>query len=200
MLGAAVSWNRRLAKAEVPLRADQTVRFLQPVARPTPGQETTFNLYPMSPDFTPADGGLYWLLARLHRQAPGKGDETRFADAVAVAALAAYERRRRRAVVLLFGDKTDDASPITAEQSRRYLERLKVPLFLWTILGSTKPIAGWGRPVSVSDRFRLAEAFHQVNKVLDRQWIVWLEGRHLPQEITLSPAAEGISLAAASAR
>ena len=29
---------------------------------------------------------------------------------------------------------------------------------------------------------------------LDRQWIVWLDGTHLPQDITLAPEAEGITM------
>lgn len=197
VLGTTVTfrWDGgRDVRGAIPLRGDQRLRFLRPVATPTPGVETTFNLYPMSPEFDWNSGGLYWLLTRRGARGPESGQAARLADAVAVAGLAAYERQRRRAVILLLDAPAADASPITAEQSRRYLERLQVPFFLWTQERSTKPVAGWGRPVSIRSAARLTEALYQVNKLLDRQRIAWLEGRHLPQDITLSPDAEGIEL------
>ena len=43
---------------------------------------------------------------------------------------------------------------------------------------------------------RFEEALADVRRTLSRQRVVWLEGRHLPQDIELSPAASGIRLAA----
>jgi hypothetical protein len=40
----------------------------------------------------------------------------------------------------------------------------------------------------------LVRAARRLQSALDDQRIVWLAGRRLPQEITLSPEAKGISL------
>ncbi len=42
----------------------------------------------------------------------------------------------------------------------------------------------------------LRESFKKIKSELDGQWIVWVEGKVLPQEITLAPGAStsGIEL------
>ena len=170
------------------------LRFLLPDVHQSAGVGTTFNLFNMSPEYDDTDGGFYRLLTRIRFDGTGAG-ERRLADAVAVAGLAAYERSYRRAVILLLDRAGEDSSLITAEQSRRYLERLRVPFVLWTTAEKRATLGGWGEPVSVSRITRLAEAFDDVQRLLKRQWIVWFEGRHLPQEIELSAEAEGVELA-----
>lgn len=182
-----------LARTAVPLPHHQTLRFLTPVAREAPRARTLFNLYPLSPEFRKENGGLYWLLTRLTFRGDEQGS-VRVADAVAVAGLAAYERQRRRAVVLVAGSEMEDTSSITASQSRRYLQRLKVPFFVWTKKRANASVGGWGSAVSIGTLSNLESAFKEVNEVLERQWIVWLDGRHLPQDIKLGPEARGIDL------
>lgn len=182
------------ARTAVALRHDLSVRFMSPASRTSRGVETLFNLYPLSPELRKENGGLYWLLTRTTLDAGGEA-ERRVADAVAVAGLAAYERQRRRAVVLLAGSGMEDESLYTPELARRYLERLRVPLFVWTKKRNPEPLEGWGLPASVASLDELRDAFDEVARALDRQWIVWLKGRHLPQEIELAPGSDGLTLA-----
>ncbi|MCP4654438.1 MAG: hypothetical protein GY856_03355 [bacterium] len=181
-------------RAAAPLPRGLRLRFLIPVPQSHQGVVTPFSLFPTSEEFTGSDGGLYWLLSRVHL--PALLDEKqRLADAVAVAGLAAYERRRRRGVLLILSAKPDVAGQLRAAQTRRYLELLKVPLFLWTPDGRPSPeLADWGEPVDISSIGKLTLALSKLAEELDRQWIVWLDGTYLPQEITLAPEAEGITM------
>ncbi len=185
--------NRLTApRTAVSLDKDQAVRLVLPAAQQQPGVGTNFDLFPISPEYTRDDGGLFWLLTGLVFR--GYGGRPHFGAAVAVAGLTAYERQRRRAVVLLLGSEVPVEGPITPDQSRRYLERLKVPLFIWTVDPRPGAPSVWGEPVGVASPKKLKAAFKEVSAVLDRQWIVWLDGTHLPQDIRLSSAAKGIAL------
>lgn len=183
----------RFPKTAVLLAEDQAVRFVLPTAEQRPGVAKKFNFHPISEEYRRRDGGLYSLLTGLRFH--GDPGRPQFADAVAVAGLTAYERQRRRAVVLVLGSKTSAGGLITPRQSRRYLEHLKVPFFVWTVDPDAAGPTAWGTPVDASNYPKLRKAFAEVSAAVDRQWIVWLDGVHLPQNIRLSPAAEGIRLA-----
>ena len=82
-----------------------------------------------------------------------------------------------------------------------YLRQLHVPLAVWKFTpDSTLP--GWPEarfvglePGALKVPKPFKEALADLKQTLKQQRIVWLEGRHLPQEIELSPAARGIRLA-----
>lgn len=117
-------------------------------------------------------------------------------DAVAVAGLRAAEGNGRRAVILLLGEERQDGSRFSVEAARRYLGALRVPLHVWNLSGPTAEIpAGWGEGRPVDNVDDLVRAVRRVRYRLDEQRIVWVNGRHLPQEIELSPKAKGIRLA-----
>ena len=79
---------------------------------------------------------------------------------------------------------------------RRYLESIRVPLFVWSLYGKRRRAAAkaWGtgrgrlqpRPDGGGDGPPEGE--------LDAQRIVWLDGRHLPQAVALGAAAKGVEL------
>jgi len=124
------------------------------------------------------------------------GGPLMLADAVAVAGMRAAGGNRRRAVVLLLGGKREDGSRFSPEVARRYLADLHVPLLVWDLSGpAADPPTGWGEMRPVDNVDDLARAVRRVRSRLDDQRIVWLSGRHLPQAITLSDKAVGISLA-----
>jgi len=181
-------------RSAAPLPKQLRVRFLTPVPQAHQGVVTPFKLFPSSEEFTGSDGGLYWLLSRV--RLPTLLDRKQhLGDAVAVAGLTAYERHRRRGILLILSAKPDVAGQLKPAQTRRYLDRLKVPLFLWTPDGRGAPeLAPWGEPVGISSVGKLTLAFSKLVDELDRQWIVWLDGTHLPQDITLAPEAEGITM------
>jgi hypothetical protein len=141
---------------------------------------------------THADGGLGWLLSNVKL---GGEVEPRLADAVAVAGLQAATEHRRRAVLLVLGRDAADASRYDPATVRRYLAALSVPLFVWSLEGPDTPAAkAWGGAEDVSNVRRLYAAVDRLTEELESQRIVWVEGRHLPQTIALTPAAKGIEL------
>jgi hypothetical protein len=54
--------------------------------------------------------------------------------------------------------------------------------------------AAWGHVEDISSFAKLKTAFAVMRKDLDSQQMVWLEGRHLPQDIALSERAVGVEL------
>ncbi len=175
------------------LGGDQRLRFVSTVPEQTEGVATTFNLFPSSPAYDGGLGDLYQLLTGVSFKA--RDQPPRLASAVAVAGLAAYRGRNRRAVIIVPSPRPDTDASLTPAQARRYLERLRVPLFVWNPeSGSAPHLEAWGEVRKVGSLKQLAAAFEDVSALLDQQWIVWLDGRHLPQEIELSASAEGFKL------
>jgi hypothetical protein len=178
------------------LGEDQVVRFLSPrPLRFEPSVPLT-EQFDVSPAFTDRTVGVVQLLETIHRReqpgekvAPGK----RIADAVAAAGILAIAENRRRAVLLVIaGDEEDDSrqDPATV---RRFLEAIRVPLFVWCM---KKPapdslLAAWGECTDAKITQPLSLAVEEIRRELDSQRIVLVDGRHLPHSITLGPAAAG---------
>ena len=172
---------------------DTRFRFVRPFPRTVEEPKGILRLYPTSRDFTPADDAFLTVAGRLPMDqsngSPG------LAEAVAVAALSATARDRRRAVVLLLGTGATDSGSIDAARVRRYLARLRVPLFVWKITGDpSEANAEWPGAVPASNVNSLVEAFHGLRTSLAAQRIVWVEGRLNPAAIELTPAAKGVAL------
>ena len=117
-------------------------------------------------------------------------------DGVAVAAIRAAEGNGRRAVILLLGPEREDGSRFSPDVARRYLRDLRVPLIVWDLSGpGMEAPSGWGDAPPVDNVDDLVRRVRRVRSLLEEQRIVWVRGRHLPQEIELSEEAAGISLA-----
>jgi hypothetical protein len=176
------------------LAADQRMRFVSPIAEQTQGVAASFDLFPTSPSYGRDAGDLYQLMTGMMR--PPGDREPRLDAAVAVAGLAAYDGRHRRAVVLVPSPERGAAGDLSPALVRRYLDRLHVPLVVWDpALKTADYVREWGPVHNVSSLRELAAAFAELSEQLDRQWIVWLDGRHLPQDVRLSPDARGFALA-----
>lgn len=181
---------------EIGLRKEDEVRFLWPVPRTFSGAGLPAELFDQSRAFTLQDGGLHWLLTRVlpARETPGK---QRLADAVAVAGLQAMAGSRPRAVVLVLGSQPEDASRYDPATVRRYLASIRVPLFVWSVekgAAESPALAGWGKVEDASNLNRFRSAVARLRDTLEAQRVVWVEGTHLPQSISLAPAAAGIGL------
>jgi hypothetical protein len=102
----------------------------------------------------------------------------------------AYAECTRRAVVLVLGRRIDDASQYQPAAVRAYLGKMHVPLFVWSLESRTSQriAAAWGSAKNVSSFAK------KLRQELDSQQMVWVEGRHLPQQIALSEKAKGIEL------
>jgi hypothetical protein len=52
----------------------------------------------------------------------------------------------------------------------------------------------WGKVDVLTNLDDLNDAVSRLTAAVERQRIVWLEGRHLPQAISLSPKARSLTL------
>jgi hypothetical protein len=194
---------QRDIRYELRLGKEDGFRFVVPTPKRVAGSGERSDLFDISPEMAGA-GGLPWGLATFG--APLRGQRLmasqpapqvlRIADAVAVAGQQAMAQNRRRAVLLvLSGDEKDDSEydPATV---RRYLATLRVPLFVWTLGASGATAAAWGPSENISVVSNLYQAAEEIQRQLDSQRIVMVDGRHLPQSIALSPAAAGLELVA----
>ncbi|HEX7180480.1 MAG TPA: hypothetical protein VF756_01460 [Thermoanaerobaculia bacterium] len=162
------------------------VRFIVPLSREFSSPGMKAELFDSSREYTPKDGGLFWLLTQSMPRF--EAARQRLADAIAVAGLQALYGSRRRAVLLVLGDQPADASQSGPTLTRRYLESIRVPLYVWS-LGGSETAAAWGEVADISSLNRLRKAFSNLEDELKAQHMILVEGRHLPQSITLSPAA-----------
>ena len=152
-------------------------------------------LFEVSPPVESGEGGIHWLLTSPKHALEEVNPPLRWADAAAMAGQAAYSCGCRRAVLLVLSNDSPDWGRNPAERVERYLEKLRVPLKVWS-LEKPKPFAadGWSTVEDASTISAMRAAFRRLQKELQSQSIVWIEGDWMPQEITLAPGAEGIEL------
>ena len=160
---------------------------------PTGGPRGNARLFPFS---DPKPVGRKGLADELEKARFGNlqfGIHRR-ADAVALAGLEASAANQRRAVLLILGPDEDEAGNQTPAEVRSYLESLRVPLYVFDVVGANPAAEAW-RPVDeVIDPLRWLSSVAWLEEDLDSQRIVWLVGRHLPSDVTLGPKARGIEL------
>jgi hypothetical protein len=128
--------------------------------------------------FNGADG-LRMLLART---AGPPFSSLRFAYAVAVAGMRAIDSRRPRAVVLILGEAGRDDSEISPALVRDYLRSIGVPLYVWSLGGANT--GEWGNTIDISSPSGYRKAFEELEADLQSQRIVWIDGDHLPADVT----------------
>jgi len=115
-------------------------------------------------------------------------------DAVAVAGLYLNHSASPRAVLLVLGTGPDRASTGSPDEVRGYLKATNVPLFVWTTSpGQYADV--WGETMVVTSPSEFNKAWSSLQRHLDNQVIVWLDGAYLPNDIELSPMARGVALA-----
>lgn len=131
-----------------------------------------------------------------HKLLTGRGgpkkNEHRYADAVAVSGVYAALGARRRAVVLVIGNEKDKSRQSPAVV-RRYLERIGVPLQVWSLVGAKKEVTDvWGEVVDISNAAKLAKATEELTRELERQRVAWLPLE--PLEALRIETAEGCGM------
>ena len=191
------AWQRFLR-----LDDETEVRFVSPVAAPASTVEKRRQIFNITSSLDAEESGMLFHLARIR---PLEFD-LRISDAAALAGLEAHGSRARRAVLLLLTDVSPGRTRYQPRHVRQYLEALGVPLFVWSF---EQPLPEWGSTQIIDYRNqktispaesrdiirRLGDGFEQIRDSLEGQRVVWLEGAHLPQDIKLSPRADGIRLA-----
>jgi hypothetical protein len=150
------------------------------VANPTVRRDRF--LYPTSSGIAIRNQDVGWLVTHLsNRDSAIRGQ--RPTDASAVAAIQAAAQGAPRAVVLVLSEDPRDDSRYRPEDVRRYLQWLRVPLFVWTTGPAPKP--EWGETWTIRGTRELRRAEKALFNELARQWIVWLEGNHMINEVEL---------------
>jgi len=160
---------------------------------PNPTRQRGLALFPVSGAFDLKRWRLPWLASHLQNEM-GAATGQRLAEAVAVAGMRAVGGGSPRAVVLVLSRDVVDHSQYGPQAVRDYLRALRVPLVIWTT--EDGGLAGdWGEARRVSTLGSLNKASRRLLKTLKRQWIVWIEGRHLPSDIELDERATRFRLA-----
>jgi hypothetical protein len=168
-------WWFRPRRTDMQLDRHTTLRVLWPVAKKFSGAASQSPYLLFDGDEVQAvNGGIPWLLTQSNAALASPSFARRFTDAVAVAGLEAFESGRRRAVVLLL-EKKPDASQHTPAIVRRYLERIGVPLFVWSIDAPTADqIDSWGTIADISTPGKLNQAVGELDRTLQAQRIAWI--------------------------
>lgn len=184
---------------EIGLRREDEVRFIYPVPRMYSASGQRAELFDWSRAFTLKDGGMHWLLTRLMVPGGARGRQ-RLSDAVAVAGVQALSGSRPRAVVMVMGAAPEDASLCDPATVRQYLATIRVPFFVWSVVpvetnaAAPPAFAAWGKVEDISTVPRLRAAVSDLRDELESQWIVWVEGTHLPQSISLAAGTAELEL------
>ena len=177
------------APAALPLEKGDEVSFLWPRPRALQGRA----LFASAGGLGREIGGLTFLLSHVSNATP-EGLFPKYSDAVAVAGLNAFESFGRRAVLLLLGRTVVDTGTYSPAVVKRYLEMLRVPLFVWSLAEDSPERSPWGEVSAVGTRSGLRAAYARLRESLDSQRVLWIEGRYLPQEIELTDTATGVEL------
>ena len=182
------------------LRPIDRVRFVLTTPNSRNATPGTYELMPVTGDLTgPDDLSLFELLTDVDSTGRNSLGRQQLADAVAVGGLVASASNRRRAVLLLTSGDSTEVSRLAPELARGYLDSLMVPLVVWRL----RPPAGekpspsrrWGASTEVTRWGGFSKANRRIEDLLESQFLVWVEGRHLRHEITLAQGDDGLTLA-----
>lgn len=184
---AAGASQRETLRHALKLEGDHVLQVQLPFARSVRHDYLALELFGTSPEITPDEGGLYWALTRKILL-PGASTEQRLADAVAIAGMRAASGNLRRALVLVLGDDLSDTSRHSAAEVRSFLEAADVPLYIW-YLGEGRAPSQWGQAEEVATYQDLRRAVRSLDRDLERQRIVWVDGAHPAHELRLAKSA-----------
>jgi hypothetical protein len=167
------------------------LRLVVPLATRLVHGRLPVDLFPVTGWYRLPHGLLPWSVTHLQGV---DGEGQRLADAVAVAGVRAAREASPRVVVLVVDGSPEDASGQRPESVRRYLQLLRVPLRVWSTGGTGRDLAVWGPVEDVSSRRKLRRAADRLEDLLERQWIVWVRGQHLPDSLRLTGDPPGVRL------
>ncbi len=190
--GAVASSSERDRRA-LALGSAERLRLLLPRSTEVRHERVTHSAFVISPRLDSKRGGLFWALTS-DLYAPGMSTSERVADAVAVAGMRAAWGNRRRAVVLALAGDAPDLSTLSTKAARTYLRTMDVPLFVWHFVGEQDDSGGarleeWPEAERIRSFGDLKRAVRTLQKRLDEQRLVWIDGRHAPESIGLAEGA-----------
>ncbi len=195
-----LGWLERRLSGIGPERAEPSELLTYSVTgispRPLAAHPGTFKLVELGP-VDPRRGLRPLLLSSAPLVRPGRGPEKlrrrgrqQLWEGLAVAGLNAAASGRPRAVLLLLDAAPTGEDQAAAALAMRYLASVRVPLYLWTPLAETLENLELGDTVRAASGIAgLDDILRRVAAELASQTVVWVEGEHLPAEVSLSDAA-----------
>ena len=200
-------FGSNLTDSQTALRPGEQLVFLFPEVKRIEGQGVPARLFSITQTFTAEHGSsIPWILTRISPPGQEPSPYRRISDALAVAGVQAAMGNRARAVVLVLGTAIEDTSAYNVGEVRRFLQDLRVPLFIWWTGHPRTEVTSdadrqltvrtpWGRADDISSFSRIMQATQKVRLELNSQFTVWIEGSHLPHTVELAKKARGIKLA-----
>lgn len=179
------------------LRKGTSVRWMWPFAKLQSSRLGTYEVFSPSQPVNAAREGLLRILTEIGLPEP-RPDAQRLADALAAAGRTTSRERRRRAVVLLLSSEPRDASQLAPEQARSYLAKLQTPLHVWWPDKKIPDDSPWGATGSTFSLAALLKAGRRLQDDLDKQWVVWVAGLHLPHRLEVRGEGLGLRLVGGS--
>jgi hypothetical protein len=159
---------------------------------PNPKKRRNRELFPTTSGWNLKRWDLKWLVTHaLTGEGSVRGQQ--LADAVAVAGVQAASEGAPRAVVLVTSGRPSDKSIYEPAKVRRFLRSLRVPLYVWST--SAGDDLGWGPDVLLDNAKTLRRAAKALMREAGQQWIVWLEGSHMVNQIELAKGGSSFWLA-----
>jgi len=185
--------RRTTFTSDTRLKKHHRVEFVSACPEQIQRDEIRHLVFPRSLLYSWKNRRLLELLAKVV-PADCTPDRQLLADAVAAAGLAAGQFGLRRVVLLIVSGESRDRSAFSPAEVIAYLEKIRVPLVVWSPGPSSGLETEWGRATDVHDLERLRTAFDLLEKDLERQLIVWLDGLQLPQSVELRPGVQHVTL------
>jgi len=142
--------------------------------------------------------GIPWLL--YHARLPPLGEgPPHLVDATAVAGMALAATERRRAILVLLDGEPSPQGQIAPPTVRRYLDRLRVPCFVWRLERYRGPEPDpWGPARRIVNSRELLLALEELMASLRGQRIAWVDGSYLPSELEIVDRDEPLAELAAA--
>jgi hypothetical protein len=192
---------RKAPKAE----REFVLRFVSSSPLWTSAADGTWSaVFSISQDLNHEGPGLRWALTNRFFGADQEGRHERLTEAVAVAGLQAAGSNRPRAVLLVAGERFVEGAQPGFEPAaiREYLAALRVPFFYWRLdEGADTTPDPWGLPRIVRDRYDLQRAVAEMLVELRPQFLAWLDGQHMPQDVSMAGSSTAnVRLAGAEVR
>lgn len=172
------------------------LRFVSAKPSSTVHPTMRYEIFPVSRAYSPRDGALPRLLSGVLFT----GDDTpaqRITDAIAIAGRFVVESQKRRAVLVVTRNCANVSGRYSSDAVRSYLAELHVPLRVWQVGRVRSDVRRSGLCETAEEIYsprKYGAAVRRLRESLAKQQIVWVQGRPLPREITLTASARGIQL------
>ena len=190
-------YNRGLAATETRLEIEDRIQLVWPLATEVPDQNASNVIFDEAGTIHGVDANFLFALTHggtakngTHRvgspmPSPWRGSRRPPRDRVAPSCWRWEKTIGITAVDPAPRSGTTSSASAFRSTSGRWRRRRTAAL----------PAAAWGEFDDVSSVIKLHRAASRVQNELRRQSIVWIEGRHLPQDIVLADAGDGLTIA-----